>query len=519
MPTNSVEEAAAPSDDGGLDIAPILVAGVPAVLAAGIVVRLDRIRRRRSRRLARGAVVPVPPPDLQETERRWRAIADHESADWVDTTLRYLTWAVRSTGAPVSVVGVRTGVNGLELLLSAPARQGAPRFAADESGWQWRLKCSDLSEIRGIAADEPPYTPGLVTLGTADDGSTVLVDVEQLGLTSVEGDATVVRAWLNGVALDVATAPWAGDVDLRLVGGLVELASLEQVTLLDLDAVPAAVEGAVAATSRTLGVRPSTQAARGAAGREPWPPLTIVISTPGADQPIVDVAVPARGAAVVAAGPVPRATVRLVAGADGYATLYPYGLSVRLSAVDARTAGDTARLLTDAVGYAESQPVGADQPDLVRTAPVAPAALEPATSPSPTEDPAATEPVTPAEPATTPAADDAESPASEAAEAAEPSTDPVPADPSSGDAPAVPEVTSVQPELAGSPASTSLPPPPPPPPVSAAKAARSSAPWPRHRPARPHPRPTRTCRRCRRGPPRRRPRPWTPPTCRPATRR
>ena len=33
-------------------------------------------------------------------------------------------------------------------------------------------------------------------------------------------------------------------------------------------------------------------------------------------------------------------------GADGYATLYPYGLSVRLSAVDDRTAGDTARLLT-----------------------------------------------------------------------------------------------------------------------------------------------------------------------------
>src|SRR4029453_2855184 len=34
----------------------------------------------------------------------------------------------------------------------------------------------------------------------------------------------------------------------------------------------------------------------------------------------------------------------LVAGADGFATLYPFGLSVRLSGVDPRTAGDTARL-------------------------------------------------------------------------------------------------------------------------------------------------------------------------------
>jgi hypothetical protein len=37
-----------------------------------------------------------------------------------------------------------------------------------------------------------------------------------------------------------------------------------------------------------------------------------------------------------------------VAGADGHATLYPFGLTVRLSGVDAQTAGDTARLLADA---------------------------------------------------------------------------------------------------------------------------------------------------------------------------
>ena len=375
--TDSEPSPAAPAGEGNeevdLDIAPLLVVGIPAILAAGIVWRLDRLRRLRSRRRPRGGPAPVPPAALQATERQWRAIADHESADWVDTAVRYLTWAVRSTGAPVSVVGVRTGPHGLELLLSEPARQGAPRFAADESGWQWRLKCPDLSEIRGIAADEPPYTPGLVTLGTADDGSTILVDVEQFGLTSVEGDEAVVRAWLSGVALDVATAPWAGEVDLRLVGGLVELAALEQVALLGLDAVPGTVAGVVADTTRSLGLRPSTQAARGAAGREPWPPLTVVISTLGADQPLVDASVPARGAAVVAAGPVPRATVRLVAGADGYATLYPYGLSVRLSGVDARTAGDTARLLTGAAEGVEAAAAEAPAPAPTPELPVWPA--------------------------------------------------------------------------------------------------------------------------------------------------
>ena len=480
MPTNSVEEAAAPSDDGGLDIAPILVAGVPAVLAAGIVVRLDRIRRRRSRRLARSARSSRSRrPTCRRPRRRWRAIADHESADWVDTTLRYLTWAVRSTGAPVSVVGVRTGVNGLELLLSAPARQGAPRFAADESGWQWRLKCGDLSEIRGIAADEPPYTPGLVTLGTADDGSTVLVDVEQLGLTQRGGrrhrGAGVAQrrgrsTWPRPRGRATSTCGWSA--------GWSSWPRWSRSRSSTWTPCPPPSRGPSRPPAGRSACDPRPRPPAAPLGGEPWPPLTIVDLDPGrrpADRR-------RRRARPGRRGGGGRA------GAPGHGQAR--GRSRRLRhALPVRPVGPTQRRRRPHGGRHGPAPDrrrrlrrvaagGREQPDLVRTAPVAPAALEPATSPSPTEAPATTEPVTPAEPATTPAADDAESPASEAAEAAEPSTDPVPADPSSGDVPAVPEVTSVQPELAGSPAPTSLPPPPPPPPASAAKAARSSTPWP-----------------------------------------
>ncbi len=368
------DEAGPPLDDGDLDIRPLAWVGLPAVLAAGVALRLDVLRRRRMRTRPRSAGPAVVPAELQPTERRWRAIADRESAEWVDAALRYLTWAVRTTGRPVDLVGVRTGPGGLVLLLDGPAPEGAPRFAPDATGWQWTLQCDDLDQIRGVMGDDAPYAPGLVTLGTTEDGSTVLIDLERLGLLSVEGDGAVVRDWLTGLSLDIATAPWAGDVDLRLVGGLTDLAALDQVGVLDAGAVAAAVGGVVEATRRAIGDHPGTQAARAGDGGEPWPPLAIVAAGPGFDPAIAAVARPGWGAAVVAVGPVPGAGHRLLAGADGFATLYPFGLSVRLSGVDARTAGDTTRLLT-----AAAAPAPASGPPAMSTphaSPVAPAATE-----------------------------------------------------------------------------------------------------------------------------------------------
>jgi hypothetical protein len=78
---------------------------------------------------------------------------------------------------------------------------------------------------------------------------------------------------------------------------------------------------------------------------------------------------PGAGAAVVTVGPAPGATNRLVAGADGCATLYPFGQSVRLSGVDAQTAGDTARLL--AAAAAPAPVAGAVRAPIPLFAPVA----------------------------------------------------------------------------------------------------------------------------------------------------
>ena len=329
-------------DDGVLDIAPWAAAGVPALLAAGITWRIGRLRGERLRRRARddGDAVPVPAGEAQVTELRWRAIADGEAAEWVDAALRYLRRAVRQSRQTVSLMGVRTGPDGLELLLGELCDEAAPGFVAERSGWIWRLLCDDLREITELAADEQPYAQGLVTLGRTDAGATALVDVEHLGVVSVEGDAEHVRTWLMGVSLEVATASWADGVQLHLVGGLTELGALESVTLL---------EGAGATPVVRRAVTAPTAA-----------PLTVVVACEPVDASVVGAAEPGRGAAVVAAGPVDGATWRLVAGADGRAHLYPFGLAVTLSGVDQRTALDTAHLLTDAAAPA---PAVADLPD------------------------------------------------------------------------------------------------------------------------------------------------------------
>jgi hypothetical protein len=378
---DEVEPDEVEPDDGVLDIVPWAAAGIPALLAAGVTWRIGRLRGERLRRRTRddGEGVPAPAREAQATELRWRAIADGEAAEWVDAAVRYLSRAVRQSRQPVALMGVRTGPEGLELLLSEPCEEAAPGFVAERSGWIWRLLCDDLRELGVLAAGELPYAQGLVTLGRTDEGATALVDVEHLGVVSVEGDVEHVRTWLMGASLEVATASWADGVHLRLVGGLTELGALDDVSLLDGARAAGVVRGAVSATAAALGPRATTQAARADGGGAPRPPLTVVVASGPVDASVVSAAEPGRGAAVVAAGPVDGATWRLVAGADGRAHLYPFGLAVTLSGVDQRTALDTAHLLTDAAAPA---PAVADLPDrasvLLDPRPARPEPVDPA---------------------------------------------------------------------------------------------------------------------------------------------
>src|SRR5207245_1340782 len=125
--------------------------------------------------------------------------------------------------------------------------------------------------------------PALVTLGDTADGP-VLVNLEHLGALVVDGDRERTGAFLAGLALELAVAPWAEGSQLVIVGPEAgTLIALDNVTHApDPDALADRLEHVGAARAEELGERSSTLAARAEAPwSEGWAP-TVVLVPPGA---------------------------------------------------------------------------------------------------------------------------------------------------------------------------------------------------------------------------------------------
>lgn len=363
LPTPAVVPSAAPATpaagptfvpahsggDGSERTLALVGIGVPASLAAGVVWKLRGLRHAQQRRRRRGRDVPRPDPALEPAERRVRAVAGEEAAEWLDLALRLLGVALAEwpAAAVPAVEVVRAGRFGVEVLLDRPCPDPPEHFCAADEDQVWRLDADlDLGALKELAGDAPVLLPAMVTVGTTADGP-VLVDLERAGTLAVEGDPDAVAAVVAGAALELATAPWAADTALRLAGGDARLATLEQVEVLGDPAAFAAVPW----SGLDLDGAATTLAAR-VGGPESLPP-TVVVAAPAAVDDDVLAAIAAKaapgtsGLALVAAGAVPGARWRLVIGPDRSATLEPLGLPLRCE-VDAGTVADLVALVAGA---------------------------------------------------------------------------------------------------------------------------------------------------------------------------
>lgn len=337
-----------------------------------------------------------PDPDLEPVERVARAMPGTEAAEWVDLALRH-AWSALAKAEldPVPAIAcVRAGTLGVELLVD-PASATAPAgFVADDGGHVWRLDPAvSLQKLRTLAEGQSPLLPALVSVGASPEGP-VLVDLEHAGVLAVEGDANRVEAFLAGAALELASAPWADDTRVFLVGGDTRLAALDGVELTEEVGTLDGDLGALAAErEQALGPNSSVLAARVApTSSEAWSPAVVVLS-PGAvpGDEVVAVARHARpgrsGVALVAPGPVPSATWRLVIEPDGSAVLEPLGLALEVD-VDAEAVAGMAELVggaadgTDArifeqVAPAEARPALTEVEDAEEPEPEVDGELEP----------------------------------------------------------------------------------------------------------------------------------------------
>jgi DNA-binding SARP family transcriptional activator len=182
---------------------------------------INRLRRAQQRHRPSGLRIALPDKELAGAEQRLRSSADHESAAWVDASLRTLAAACRSQNrrAP-RVVAVRVLEHATELVLgpSADPNPVAP-FERGGSKQSWFLPrrpgLIDEANADPWVAGMDVMSPGLVTLGRGPQGL-LLVDVEQAGSVALTGgDADDV---LRAMAIELATSSWSEQVNVVLVG-------------------------------------------------------------------------------------------------------------------------------------------------------------------------------------------------------------------------------------------------------------------------------------------------------------
>jgi nucleoid-associated protein YgaU len=350
---------------GGLAAAAAKVAmiGLPALAASGLVVRLGLLRRLQLRRRHPDRSLPRPESELEPLERQLRAIAAEEVAEWVELGMRLLTLRISEAGYEVvpRVLVVQAGEFGFEVLLDqpCPAPEG---FEADPAARVWRLHGKvEIEDLRQLVAGAPVISPALVSLGVAPEGP-VLVDLETLGVLSVEGDEHRVRAFLAGAALQLATASWS-EIQLAVLDGDLGVTTLERgPACADVEELVARVATNVRATANALGELGSTTAARVAEpDADTWAPVVAVVGPDRREEVVPQLAQvvgrPGQGGALIAAGPVRDAPWRLSISATGEAVLSPLGLEVDISGVDYETVTGASRLLEVAAEEGDHAPL------------------------------------------------------------------------------------------------------------------------------------------------------------------
>jgi DNA-binding SARP family transcriptional activator len=171
---------------------------------------------------------PVTEPEpAPEPLRTAAAAAQPEPLAQPPTALRAALSQLGSdlvaAGQPIpDFTGVWVQRSGLELLLASPASEPPPAPFAVPGGRQgtaWQLELPRSAPSAPLRpAPGGDLLPGLLTAGIAADGGYVLIDLEYLRVTTVDGPADVADLVLSTAAAELTTSQLAGWYDLILAG-------------------------------------------------------------------------------------------------------------------------------------------------------------------------------------------------------------------------------------------------------------------------------------------------------------
>lgn len=291
------------------------------LLATGLVATLDRLRRAQQRRRPRRRAVRMAGPSAVPTEVALRRAAAGSPAGRLDLALRaFASRGVdRRSGECPAISAVQVGSDGrVELLLAGrlDAENRPFEVSADSQVWTLRGDVPD-GMLREVLRDVGAPVPGLVTVG-ALAGTTVLLDVEAAGCTSLVGDEEATTRALRAMGLELATNTWADTIDVILVSSEpgTALSALERVrvasTIAEVIDDIAAGAGALNDALTRIGAPTTLHARLGTDAADGWIPTVVLCDDPNADPDafahlLALTAGGGRGLAVIVRGDVPDA--------------------------------------------------------------------------------------------------------------------------------------------------------------------------------------------------------------------
>jgi DNA-binding SARP family transcriptional activator len=167
---------------------------------------------------------PAPEPDPEPTpDTASRPAPLPQPPTALRAALSGLGAGLVAAGQPIpDITGVCVYRSGLELLLASPSSEPPPEpfgVPGGRQGMAWRLELPRHAPSAPYGpAQAGDLLPGLLTAGIAADGGYVLIDLEHLGVTTVDGPADLADLVLSTAAAELTTSELAGWYDLILAG-------------------------------------------------------------------------------------------------------------------------------------------------------------------------------------------------------------------------------------------------------------------------------------------------------------